>query len=69
LNLQQSNSEWTATGACTAGKYQGKKPTLVPHYNKIFWYVWSDYFPDGDIFESRESNTASASGTAQASKG
>jgi len=66
---QESGSEWSVTGACTAGKYQGQELIMAPHYNKIFWYVWSDYFPGDEIFENHESNAASTPATAQASKG
>jgi hypothetical protein len=57
---KESGSTWASTGECIAGKYQGRQLSLVPHYNKIFWYVWSDYFPGGDVFETRESSSAAA---------
>jgi len=57
---QESGSEWSVTGACVAGKLKGKQLTLIPHYNKIFWYVWSDYFPDGEVFGSPENDAVSA---------
>ena len=46
----ETGSEWTTTGACISGKYEGRQLSAIPHYNKIFWYVWSDYFPGGEIF-------------------
>jgi len=46
----QTSSEWSATGACVSGEYEGRQLTPIPHYNKIFWYVWSDYYPNGAIF-------------------
>jgi hypothetical protein len=46
----ETGSEWSATGACINGKYEGSQLSAIPHYNKIFWYVWSDYFPGGEIF-------------------
>lgn len=46
----ETGSEWTATGACVSGAYEGRQLSAIPHYNKIFWYVWSDYFPNGEIF-------------------
>lgn len=49
---QESESEWSVTGACLAGKYAGSQLAPIPHYNKIFWYVWSDYFPNGEIFDA-----------------
>lgn len=50
----QTNSEWIATGACVSGEYEGRRLSAVAHYNKIFWYVWSDYFPNCEIFGERE---------------
>jgi hypothetical protein len=46
----ETGSEWSATGACISGQYEGRQLSAIPHYNKIFWYVWSDYFPGGEIF-------------------
>ena len=46
----ETGSAWSATGACISGKYEGRQLSAIPHYNKIFWYVWSDYFPGGEIF-------------------
>jgi hypothetical protein len=45
-----SGSEWSATGKCTAGEHQGTQLAAIPHYNKIFWFVWSDYFPNCEIY-------------------
>ena len=25
--------------------YHGERLTAIPHYNKIFWCVWADFFP------------------------
>ncbi len=49
---QESGSEWSVTGACLTGQYAGSQLAQIPHYNKIFWYVWSDYFPNGEIFDA-----------------
>jgi hypothetical protein len=46
----ESGSEWSVTGACTSGRYSGRQLSPIAHYNKIFWYVWSDYFPGGELF-------------------
>ncbi len=46
----ETGSEWSATGVCVSGKYEGRRLSAIPHFNKIFWYVWSDYFPGGEIF-------------------
>lgn len=46
----ESGSEWSVIGACTSGHHAGRQLSPIPHYNKIFWYVWSDYFPDGEVF-------------------
>ncbi len=55
---RESGSTWSATGLCTSGKHVGTQLVPVPHYNKIFWFVWSDYFPNSDIY----GDTANAAG-------
>ncbi|MFQ6004209.1 MAG: DUF3179 domain-containing (seleno)protein [Woeseia sp.] len=47
---EESGSQWSATGEGLSGRYEGTRLTAIPHYNKIFWYVWSDFFPGCDIF-------------------
>jgi hypothetical protein len=56
---KESGSSWSAIGMCTAGKHQGTQLAAIPHYNKIFWFVWSDYYPNCDIY----GETASITGT------
>lgn len=46
----ESGSEWSVTGECKSGPYAGRQLSPIAHYNKIFWYVWSDYFPGGEVF-------------------
>jgi hypothetical protein len=47
---KETGSEWSPTGKCTTGQYYGTQLSAIPHYNKIFWFVWSDYFPNCDIY-------------------
>ena len=56
----ESGSEWLATGACVGGKHLGTQLSAIAHYNKIFWYVWADYFPGSEVFENSEDGGASA---------
>lgn len=46
----ETGSEWSASGVALSGKHEGTRLACIPHYNKIFWYVWSDYFPNCEIF-------------------
>lgn len=57
---RDSGSEWSATGVCVGGEYVGRQLAPVAHYNKIFWYVWADYFPGSEVFENRQGNALSA---------
>ena len=52
---KESGSTWSPTGSCTAGQHQGTQLAAIPHYNKIFWFVWSDYYPNCDIYGDAES--------------
>jgi hypothetical protein len=47
---KETGSVWSPTGKCTSGQYQGTQLAPIPHYNKIFWFVWSDYFPNCEIY-------------------
>ena len=51
---RESGSEWSATGRCVAGERHGTQLAAIPHYNKIFWFVWSDYFPNCEIYGAAE---------------
>jgi len=55
-----TGSEWTATGECISGELEGKSLTPVPHYNKIFWYVWADYHPGTPICGLQNVSTSAA---------
>jgi hypothetical protein len=60
---KESGSEWSPTGRCLTGKHHGTQLAAIPHYNKIFWFVWSDYFPNCQIYGesgATEDVTASA---------
>jgi hypothetical protein len=46
----ESGSQWAPTGRCISGKHEGTQLAAIPHYNKIFWFVWSDYYPNCDIY-------------------
>ncbi|MFQ5533983.1 MAG: DUF3179 domain-containing (seleno)protein [Sphingomonadales bacterium] len=45
----ETGSEWAPTGDCVAGVHKGKRLQPIPHYNKMFWYVWSDFHPGSEI--------------------
>ena len=51
---RETGSEWSATGRCTTGEHHGTQLAAIPHYNKIFWFVWSDYFPNCAIYGEAE---------------
>jgi len=51
---RESGSEWSAVGACVGGEHLGRQLAPVAHYNKIFWYVWADYYPNSKVFDSPE---------------
>jgi|GEM_PF-1357497 len=46
----QSGSEWSPQGECVSGQYTGRRLRPFSHYNKIFWYVWADFFPGTEIY-------------------
>lgn len=46
----ETGSSWKVTGECISGPLEGKALRPIPHYNKIFWYVWSDFHPGTPIY-------------------
>ncbi len=46
----ETGSEWNVQGMCIAGDYEGTQLIRIPHYNKIFWFVWADYHPETTIY-------------------
>ncbi|MFQ5526130.1 MAG: DUF3179 domain-containing (seleno)protein [Thermoanaerobaculia bacterium] len=50
----ETRSTWTCTGTCVAGELEGRRLESVPHYNKIFWCVWADYFPATTVYSAAE---------------
>jgi hypothetical protein len=54
-----TNSEWSPRGQCMSGHYAGHQLHPFAHYNKIFWYVWADFFPGTDIYsQSLQADTS-----------
>jgi hypothetical protein len=47
---RETGSEWSATGKCVQGQHHGTELVTIAHYNKIFWFVWADYFPDCPVY-------------------
>ncbi len=54
----QTRSKWNLLGHCVAGPMKGKSLARVPHYSKMFWYVWADYHPGVEIYGSRKAAAA-----------
>jgi hypothetical protein len=38
-----TGSVWNPTGLCTAGELKDQQLVVLPHYSKIFWFVWADF--------------------------
>lgn len=53
-----TESEWTPQGHCASGHYAGRQLQAFAHYNKMFWYVWADFFPGTDIYSQPPANPA-----------
>ncbi|MFQ5650300.1 MAG: DUF3179 domain-containing (seleno)protein [bacterium] len=47
----ETRSTWRIDGLCVSGKLNGTRLRPIPHYNKIFWFCWSDFFPKTTIYE------------------
>ena len=47
---EETNSTWDAAGRCHAGPLRGAQLAAIPHYSRIFWCVWADFFPHTSVF-------------------
>jgi len=61
---RETGSQWAPTGECVAGALKGRRLDPVPHYNKIFWYVWSDFHPGTEIYQPAPAEEARAAAPA-----
>jgi len=68
---EQTKSEWAPQGKCMKGSNAGRQLIPFAHYNKIFWYVWADFFPGTEIYsplrddnESQQKDVASSQAVA-----
>ena len=52
----ETGSLWRCTGACVAGDLEGRQLDPIPHYNKIFWCVWADFFPSTKVYSDSETD-------------
>lgn len=57
---RETGSEWAATGECISGQFEGRHLSPIPHYNKIFWYVWADYHPGTPIYGRHDLSSTAA---------
>jgi len=46
----ETGSIWNPSGLCIDGELRGSQLNTVPHYNKIFWYVWADFNVNTSIY-------------------
>ena len=54
----QTKSRWNMLGHCLSGPLKGRSLKLIPHYSKMFWYVWADYHPGAEIYRSSQAAAA-----------
>ncbi len=56
-----TGSTWSCTGACVAGELEGQQLDPIPHYSKIFWCVWADFFPSTTVYSPNSPSKTSPS--------
>lgn len=47
---EETGSIWDAAGRCSAGPLRDVQLAAIPHYSRIFWCVWADFFPHTSVF-------------------
>ena len=55
----ETGLRFSPNGHCVSGSYQGRHLEAIPHFNKIFWFPWADYFPETEVY-STEARAKSA---------
>ena len=51
LRDRETGSVWSVlTGEALSGELAGSRLEVLPGF-AVFWFAWSDYFPDTDVFE------------------
>ncbi len=45
-----TESTFAPHGRCISGAFEGRWLRAIPHFNKIFWFPWVDYFPNTEIY-------------------
>ncbi len=50
---EETGSRFSPDGRCVSGAYEGRGLRAIPHFNKIFWFPWADYFPETDVYSAQ----------------
>jgi hypothetical protein len=50
---QETGSRFSPHGRCVSGAYEGRALRAIPHFNKIFWFPWADYFPETEVYSAQ----------------
>ena len=45
----KTKSEWNLFGECFRGELKGTSLTVMPHFNRVFWFVFADFFPQTEL--------------------
>ncbi len=52
---EETNSVWNKLdGEAVAGPLKGERLTMIPSF-QLFWFAWSDFYPDTTVYESPSS--------------
>jgi hypothetical protein len=47
----ETGSEWNSAGEATSGSLSGQRLEQVDDAYVAFWFAWSIYYPDIDVFQ------------------
>jgi len=46
---EETESKWNILGEAIEGPLQGNRLAPYPHFNRVFWFSWVNFFPDTDV--------------------
>lgn len=49
----ESGTVWNLRGVAVSGPLEGARLETHPHYSRVLWFIWSNFFPDTEVAEPR----------------
>ena len=50
---QETGTEWALNGKAQKGPLQGQQLEAYAHFNRVFWFIWKNFFPQTKLRSAR----------------